>query len=165
MIQILHEDDAMAATTGRARKEPQAADTELRLRVNVIDPPKGVLFQMQRGRSDLVPPARQSSKALQFDFAVRIGERPNGDPNFLGPFTQGPPEARFVYVNSGTLAGQPDSCWSRRAKIPLTGITWQLIEAARREGAALEADVQGRGRDGSPICASIKGINWQVEKR
>jgi hypothetical protein len=155
----------MAPTTGRARKAPQAAETELRLRLNVLDPPTDVRFQMQRGRSDLVPPARQSRHALRFDFAVRIGERPNGDPNFLGPFTQGPPEARFVYLNSGTLAGQADSCWTRRAKIPLTGITWQLIEAARREGAALEADMPGRGRDGSPICASVKVINWQVEKR
>jgi hypothetical protein len=155
----------MAATTGRARKEPQATDTELRLRLNVLDPPKDVRFQMQRGRSDLVPPVRQSRNALRFEFSVRIGERPNGNPNFLGPFTQGPPEARFVYVNSGTLAGQPESCWTRRAKIPLTGITWQLIEAARRDGAALEADMPGRGRDGSPTCATVKGVTWQVEKR
>ena len=154
----------MAASTARGRKGPGAVDTELRLRVNVIDPPKDVRFQMQRGRSDLVPPARQSPTALQFEFVVRIGERPNGDPNFLGPFTQGPPEARFVYVNSGTLAGQPESCWSRRAKIPLTGITWQLIEAARRKAATLEANMPGRGRDGSPTCATVKGITWQVER-
>lgn len=140
-------------------------DTELRLRVHVLDPPEGVRIQMQRGRADLVPPARESGRALEFDFAVRIGERPNGEPNFLGPFTQGPPDGRFVYVNSGTLAGQPESCWTRRAKIPLTGITWALIDAARRSGAVLETDMPGLGRDGGPTCATVKGISWRVGKR
>lgn len=137
-------------------------DSELRLRVNVLDPPKDVRIQMQRGRSDLVPPARESRGALQFDFTVRIGKRPNGEPNFLGPMAQGPPDARFVYVNSGTLAGQPESCWTRRAKIPLTGITWTLIEAAHRDGAVLEADMPGVGRDGGPTCAMVKSISWRV---
>ena len=140
-------------------------DSELRLRVNVLNPPKDVRFQMQRGRAELVPPARESGRALQFDFTVRIGKRPNGEPNFLGAMTQGPPDARFVYVNSGTLAGQPESCWTRRAKIPLTGITWALIDAAVRGGVALETEMPGLGRDGGPTCATVKSISWRLANR
>ena len=138
-------------------------DTSLRLRLNVLNPPEGVRFQIQRGRGDLVPPVRAARGALRFDFEIRVGRRPNGQPNYLGPFTQGPPDARFVYVNSGTLAGQPESCWTRRAKIPLIGITWTLIDAAQETGATLEADLPGTGSDGGPTCASVKGITWRLE--
>lgn len=143
--------------------EDTLSDTDLRLRVNVIDPPKAVRFQMQRGRTDLVPPSREARTGLGFDFAVRVGTRPGGEPNFLGPFTQGPPDGRFVYINSGTLAGQPDSRWTRRAKVPLTTISWALIDAARRKGVGLEVDMPGGGRDGSPTCGTVKDAAWRLD--
>jgi len=51
---------------------------------------------------------------------------------FRGPFVQGRPGSRFVYVNSGTYAGDQKSCWSRRAKVPLTGIAASLARSFRR---------------------------------
>ena len=141
-----------------------AADDELTLRILVRHPPAGVRFQVQRGRSDLVPPLRASSDELCFECRVRVGER-DGSPNFLGPFAQGPPDARFVYVNSGTLAEQPESCWTRRAKVPLGGITWPMIQAARRQRACIETDMPGTGADGGPTCASVKGIQWRVARK
>ena len=41
-------------------------------------------------------------------------------PNFAGPFVQGPAGERFVYINIGTYAGQLNTPWSRRLKIPLS---------------------------------------------
>jgi hypothetical protein len=140
---------------------------ELPLRIIVDDPPRGVTFQMQRGRGDLVPPTHTTVGALVFEFTVRVGQRPTGEPNFLGPFVQGPPSARFVYINSGTLAGQADSCWSRRAKVPLTGITWALLDRVRAGRGVLEAHIQGAGRDGSPVCASVRlrEPGWHVARK
>jgi len=140
---------------------------ELSLRVIVDDPPRGVTFQMQRGRGELVSPMHTTTAALVFEFAVRVGQRPTGEPNFLGPFVQGSPSARFVYINSGTLAGQADSCWSRRAKVPLTGITWAMLDRARTEGGVLEAHIQGAGRDGGPVCASVRlrEPGWRVARK
>ena len=89
---------------------------ELRLRIIVVGLPVGVQFRLQRGAGDLELAGSSTKKAIVFAFAVRVGTRPDGTPNFLGPYAQGPPTARFVYVNSGTLAGQADSCWTRRAK-------------------------------------------------
>src|SRR6266705_4795042 len=43
-------------------------------------------------------------------------------PNFAGPFVQGPAGERFVYIDIGTYAGQTNTPWSRRLKIPLSGI-------------------------------------------
>jgi hypothetical protein len=75
-----------------------------------------------------------------------------------GAFVQGPRRQRFVYVNIGTYAGQADSCWSRRLKIPLDGIPAKLIGA----GGVLEAHVPGTGRDGGPNCATVKDFEgWK----
>lgn len=142
-----------------------AENSDVLMRVVVDDPPAGVAFQLQRGRQDdLVPAIRETKREIVFEFAVRIGKRPTGEPNFLGPFVQGPPSGRFVYINSGTLAGQTGSCWTRRAKVPLGGITWNLIERARASGVVLEAHVAGTGRDGGPSCASVPlcAPGWRV---
>ena len=141
-------------------------DRELPLRITVVHPPSGVMFCLQRGKDELVPPAQVSEERLSFDFGVRIGgNRPDGMPNLLGAFAQGPPASRFVYVNSGTLAGQRDSCWTRRAKIPLTNITWERIEEVlSTRNAVLEARIVCTARDGGPSCATVQLLEggWRV---
>jgi len=136
----------------------------LRLRIIVVGPPPGVRLQLQCGRHELQPPTRQSQAATTFDFEVRVGTRAGSQPNFLGAFAQGPPAGRFVYINSGTAAGQADSEWTRRAKVPLTGITWALIERARLAGSVLEAEIAGTGRDGGPACATVPLLSggWRL---
>src|SRR3954471_16869912 len=95
----------------------RTADPELALRIIVRQPPRGVAFAVQYGRDELVPPSAPATDALVFDFTVRVGSAGGGaGPRLLGPFVQGPPSARFVYVTSGTRAGQPTSKWDRRAK-------------------------------------------------
>jgi hypothetical protein len=135
-------------------------DAELALRIVVIGPPPGVTFALQRGKSDLVPPSRSTPKELVFDLTVRVRE--DDQPNFLGPFAQGPRGARFVYINSGSYAGQGDTQWARRAKVPLSGITWPLIKRAK--GKPLQARIAGTGRDGGPACATVPllGAGWQI---
>jgi hypothetical protein len=138
---------------------------EVRLRVRLADPPRDVLFAMQRGRAELVAPTSATDAEISFDLTVRVADtRPDGMPNFLGPFAQGPPAGRFLYVNSGRLAGQPGSCWTRRAKVPLSGITWPMVdEVLSSAGAVLEARIPGTAGDGGPVCASIRAFGgWRV---
>src|SRR3954464_13176446 len=106
-------------------------DRELPLRIVVLRPPPGVTVAVQRGRAELLAPAAASDDALVFDFTVRVAARKEGGaPNFLGPYAQGTPADRFVYVNSGTAAGQLGSPWSRRAKIRTGTIGWEMVEEA-----------------------------------
>ena len=130
-------------------------ESEILVRLIVDGPPRGVTFQMQRGRSELVPPVASTEGQLVFELALRVGHRPTGEPNFLGPFSQGPPHGRFVYINSGTYAGQTNTPWSRRAKIHLRAIPWKLITRAQATGAVIETTIDGTGRDGGPVCASV----------
>lgn len=145
----------------------RATEQELRLRITLRRPPEGVRFALQRGRSDLVDAQDATGADLSFDLTVRVRYAEEGlPPRFLGPFTQGPPAARFVYVNSGKSAGQTNTCWDRRAKIPLTTITTPLIAATvETRGAVLEAVVQGTGKDGGPVCASVQLLDggWHVQ--
>jgi len=143
-------------------------EKELKLRIVLEKPPPGVDFGLQKGhgsRYETVQTQRSGRKDLQFAFAVRVkNDRSDGTPNFLGPFVQGPPGERFVYLDIGTYAGQTDSCWSRRIKVPLRGITWEMIEhVAANAAAILEARVPGTGRDGGPACATVKIFaGWSV---
>jgi hypothetical protein len=57
---------------------------------------------------------------------VRVVATATGGYTLRGPAAQGPP-ARFVYVHSGTRAGQVGSCWDRRAKVPLLAGAWQVV--------------------------------------
>ncbi len=136
------------------------------LRITVLQPPPGVSFRLQRGRRELTAPTEITPEALSFDFTVRLAEAPRTNPpRLLGEYAQGPPAARFVYVNSGTLAGDVGSPWSRRAKVPLTSITWRLIDRVRATpGAALHARIAGTARDGGPACASVPllGEAWHL---
>src|ERR1035437_10680737 len=90
-------------------------------RREVVPPPAGIIMQVQRGRDELLAPLKNSNNSLTFEFDVQA-DLSADKPNFLGQCAQGPKHARFVYVNSGTYAGQAETCWSRRAKISLMSL-------------------------------------------
>jgi len=141
----------------------------LPIRIVVEDPVPDVRIALQRGataRAELIPPASGAPDALTFDLdVIAEGALADGRPRLLGPFVQGPPEARFVYLCVGQAAGQIGSAWNRRVKVPLGGISADLIETLRDCGR-LEARIASRGRDGSPACASVPLLapGWQVRR-
>jgi hypothetical protein len=136
-------------------------EAELRLRIILERPPAGVDFGLQEGKGHdykTVHKQRSKGKDLAFDCTVMVRDnREDGLPNFLGPLTQGPPTDRFLYIDIGQSAGQKDCPWNRRLKIPLSGITWQLIEQATVGlRTVLEARIPGTGKDSGPSCATVK---------
>ena len=136
----------------------------LQLRLVVVAPPAGVAFAVQRGRTALLAPVRVAADALIFEFAVTVADASSEPVRLTGECAQGPAAARFVYVNSGTYAGDAGSCWSRRAKVPLAGIAPALVQSAlARSDAILEARIAGTGRDGGPACASVPLLSgWSI---
>ena len=140
---------------------------DLPLRIVMEDPVPGVAIALQRGASakaELVGPVGRSPSALAFELEISVeGSLPDGRPRLLGPYVQGPPAARFVYLCVGQAAGQPGSPWTRRVKVPLGALSWALIEALG-PGGRLEARIGGKARDGGPACASVPllGPGWRV---
>jgi len=146
-------------------------EQELTLQVILDKPPLDVAFALQKGKGakyDTTQMQRSEGKDLYFKFTVRVKMTgKNATPNFLGPFVQGPPEERFIYIDIGTYAGQMDSCWSRRLKIPLKGITWDMIDRLSADSELLlETHVPGTGKDGGPNCATPKPFDgWKMGRR
>lgn len=145
---------------------PSDPSPELAIRIIVEDPLAGVSVALQRGRDAIALPTTTTSTHLAFDFSVRLGKpQANGQPTFLGPYTQGPPATRFVYITIGRRAGQPTSPWDRRAKVPLAGIPNALITAVlSTPGKRLAVRIPGCGVDGGPICATVRlaASAWEV---
>jgi hypothetical protein len=127
-------------------------DRDVSFRIVLERPPAGIDFAVQRGRGSVyetILKQRSGGGDLRFEFTIPATGGP-GQPRFTGPLAQGPAGERFVYIDIGACAGQIGTPWSRRLKIPLTGITWSLIDSA----PVLEARIPGTGRDGGPSCAS-----------
>ena len=125
-------------------------------RIEVLAPPVGVMFGLQRGKRELGAMATSAGTNLRFDFTLLANRAADGSPRFSGESAQGPAGAQFVYVNSGTLAGQAESCWTRRAKVGLQMLNWATVEQVAAEpGSVLRARIAGVGRDGGPACASV----------
>jgi uncharacterized protein DUF5990 len=143
-------------------------ESDLPIRLVLVDPPPGVDFGIQHGsgsdyETDFVQQRKHGD--VTFDFFLNVADnRKDGLPNFKGPFAQGPVAGRFIYVDVGTYAGQKDTQWSRRMKVPLQGITWALIkQVTRNPGHKLLARIPGTGKDGGPSCATVKLLGpWQV---
>ncbi|MGN6819603.1 MAG: DUF5990 family protein [Sphingomonas sp.] len=135
-----------------------AEKIDLPLRIVVDQPLPGVAIALARGNganAALIAPVHASSDALVFDLDVTVdGNTAEGGPRFLGAFVQGPPTARYVYLNVGSMAGQIGSPWQRRVKIPLSGIGWEAIEALGA-GSRLTAHIASKRHDGSPACATV----------
>lgn len=135
---------------------------QLGIRIKVLDPMEGVVMHVQRGKCELLPPVKKTASELVFEFNVDV-DLSSGSPNFLGVYAQGPKDARFIYVNSGTYAGDRGSSFGRRAKLSLMSVTKKQAEAVlASESARLETSFPGVGRDGGPTCASVKGLVWEV---
>jgi hypothetical protein len=143
---------------------------EINLRIILEKPTAGVVFGIQQGSGhtyETIQKQKSQGEDLTFEFNIKLKSQTDELPVFVGAMTQGPPKERFVYIDIGTAAGQFDSIWSRRLKIPLKSITWELLhqyEAAH--GAVLEVRVPGTGKDGSPNCASVKlQEGWKLIKQ
>ena len=143
---------------------------EVTLRIVLQRPTAGVDFGLQKGHGgayETVQTQRSKGDDLKFEFSVTAKvDRKGAAPDFAGPYVQGPRGDRFIYVDIGTYAGQSNTPWSRRLKIPLSGITSTMIEA----GKILSAEVPGAAEDGSPNCAygwrkNVPSWGWRVAKK
>lgn len=120
------------------------------LRLIIDDPVPGVRYSLQK---DDLPfePRTAGEGPLAFELPVTV--HPDG--RLTGPFVRREgAERRFVYIRIGTSAGDHAAAWSRRAKIDIHDIPTAL----RLPGAVLEVHLPGRGKDGSPACATVRPV-------
>ena len=143
-------------------------ESEITLQIILIKPTPNVVFGLQKGAGSNYETVQKQvtiSDDLTFTFTVRVkGDRSKDElPKLSGSFVQGSADNRFVYIDIGTYAGQSNTIWSRRLKIPLTGITWSDIDSLSGN-SMLQTSVPGTGSDGSPNCATVKPFaGWHLK--
>ena len=120
------------------------------LRLIIDDPVPGVRYSLQKG--DLpFEPRTAGDGPIAFELPVTL--HPDG--RMSGPFVRREGTVRrFVYIRIGTSAGDHASSWNRRAKIDIHDIPRALLAP----GALLEVHLPGRGKDGSPACATVRPV-------
>ena len=143
---------------------------EIHFRIVLEKPTNSVDFGLQKGsgsRYQTVQTQRSSGLNLRFDFTVQLKSGNDDVVDFAGLFVQGNRGNRFIYVDIGACAGQFDCPWSRRLKIPMTGITRAMIERAKsKNDGAFATTVPGTGKDGGPNCATVKPFaGWTLIDR
>ena len=131
----------------------------LQLRITVIDPPPGIAYALQLGKSDHVKPTKSTKTCITFDFEVEVV--PGAPFRLRGPAVQGKPGGRFVYLGVGSYAGAGGT--GGRVKVNLEGITQKLIDAVGTTGR-LEVRFAGTGKNGAPTYASVPLLDggWKV---
>ena len=151
----------------------------VRLRIICLGPPDPERFSAEFGLQDnsttsdwlIHSGKKQANGDIRFECECRV-RTGTGSPNFLGEFVHGPPAKRFLYLSwkpKDWRPGQeeriqtPTSCWVRRMKIHLGGITRALIKEATQPNRLLQTSVAGTANDGGPNCASVPLIGgWRV---
>ncbi len=143
---------------------PTAASKPVVLRLTLAQPPAGVPFAVQLGRDELLPPTRVTRDRIVFDVPVELVASPDGGARLRGPAIQGPAGGRFLYVTSGTRAGDLRSPWNRRAKVPLAPMPIeQLLNDTSGKAVTLSAEIAGTAKDGGPAVASVPLVRgWSV---
>jgi hypothetical protein len=146
-------------------------ESEITLQIILTRPTHDVIYGLQKGSGSNYETVQKqifSSGDLSFKFTIKVkGDRSKDKlPRFSGSYVHGSPDNKFVYIDIGKAAGQTDSIWSRRLKIPLTVITWEEIDSfTENPNLIMETHVPGTGKDGSPNCATVKPFGgWHCVK-
>ena len=86
------------------------------------------------------------------------------EPDIRGPFIQGGPGQRFIYLSWGTVDSESTFIMFRRAKLVLADIGMELIAAAEHSGS-LTARLGLTDVKGHPVCARIRppAVEWSAE--
>jgi hypothetical protein len=116
---------------------------------------RGVQVGVQRGRAVEQLVSAGAQRAV-FDIELR----PKGDRDALGPYAQGKPGERFVYL---VWVHGPAHAMFRRAKLMLSDIP-AAVWRSGLAGEALEAELGLTDACGRPLCARVPPdhIRWRA---
>lgn len=88
---------------------------------------------------------------------------PDGTPDVRGPYVQGPPGGRFVYLSWGTVGPDGGFAMFRRAKLMLAAVPAEVLADAVRS-ARLHGRLGLTGAGGGALCARVEPplITWEA---
>ena len=124
-------------------------------RVRVVNPLPGCAYALQQNDGSVDQVQVAGAEELLFTASITLKLTPEDTFDPRGMYVHGPRQGRFLYLCSGTLAGDASSCWTRRAKVPLQGMEAAVPRVLEAMPPIIEASIAGQARDGGPACASV----------
>ena len=103
------------------------------------------------------------SPAAAWTLDAVVTQPPGGGTDLKGPYIQGPPGGRFIYLSWGTVDPPGTFTMFRRAKLRLDAVPSEVLHSAQRQGF-LVARVSLTDPRGNPVCASLGPpfIEWSA---
>lgn len=159
-----------ARSTGKKKSLP-AEDLAIAIDITCTDSPglkahgfNYVHLGIQQDQATIeLQPADQA--VIRFRPVLRVRWNADGSPNFLGPFSQGPKEGRFIYlVWAEAPRGLPTQFFGR-IKLLLKHISRHDIERAANRGNAIKVTFGLTDGEGRPVFASVKSgwAKWELQ--
>lgn len=121
--------------------------------------------RVQRGGKppELLGVVPGDSPGATWTLDAAVTPAPDGGMDLKGPYVQGPPGGRFIYLNWGTVDAPGTFAMFRRAKLQLDAVSPEVLRSAAEQGT-LVARVILTDSGGGPICASVRApfIEWSA---
>jgi hypothetical protein len=120
-----------------------------------------VAVQRRAKRDELLGMTPASAESATWELPCEVRE--GGD--VRGPYIQGPPGGRFIYLSWGTVDGPGEFRLFRRAKLWLDGVPADVLAAAADKGV-LVGRLGLTDAKGNPTCAAVRppGIEWRAAR-
>jgi hypothetical protein len=118
----------------------------------------------RRGKpAELLGVVPGDSPAVTWTLDATATAAPDGGTDLKGPYIQGPPGGRFIYLNWGTVDAPGTFTMFRRAKLRLDAVDPAVLRSAADRGC-LVARVTLTDPKGNPTCASVAPpyIEWSA---
>lgn len=129
------------------------------LKIIIEKPLPGILYGLQKGSgSSYVTEQAQLSgdQNLVFELALPVPVNKGGRLVFSGPFAQGSPKDRFLYIGLGSYAGQKDGVHHGRLKVPLPEVTEDLLADLERSKVLMVRFPGTDPKNDRPKMATVK---------
>ena len=118
--------------------------------VRVVNPLAGAAYALQRRDGHIDQGQIAGSADLAFTTSITLKLRSDGSLDPTGLHVHGPRTGRFLYLASGTLAGQAGSPWTRRAKVSLESLPAAVLLALDLMPPVIDVVIPGIASDGGP---------------
>jgi hypothetical protein len=125
-----------------------------------------VAVQRRNKPAELLGVTAGDAPAVTWTLDAVVTPAPDGTTDLKGPYIQGPPGGRFIYLNWGTVDDSGEFSMFRRAKLWLNAVPPEVLGSAAALGA-LVGRLGLTDAKGNPSCASFRPplIEWSAAAR
>jgi Family of unknown function (DUF5990) len=122
-----------------------------------------VYLGIQHGR-EVIEQVPADRRTVTFNPEFRVSRNPEGTPNFLGPYAQGTPTDRFIYLSWGVKHQDGRFEMFRRLKLRPRHLTWRQINESITSDQPIVVRLKLTDPRGCPLCATPPPphVTWEL---